>query len=157
MKFLKKLLIVSVAIVAASGCKKLDIAPTDRFSDLTFWNIDANVYNALNNNYSLLYNSSLYFDAEAISDNAYSPSGDLNVIASGNANSLTAKFANDWSSYYSAIKSCNIFLANVDKNTTLSAAAIALTLPNGMAMFRLLITMPRPKKHKPYPARPKQQ
>ncbi|RYU90525.1 RagB/SusD family nutrient uptake outer membrane protein [Mucilaginibacter terrigena] len=122
MKFLKKLLIVSVAVVAVSGCKKLDIAPTDKFSDLTFWQIDANVYNALYNNYSLIYNSGLYFDAEAISDNAYSPSGDLNLIASGNATALTAKFASDWSAYYSAIKSCNIFLANIDKNQTLPAA-----------------------------------
>jgi len=125
MNFFKKLLILSAATIAVSGCKKLDIAPTDRFSDLTFWTVDANVYNALNNNYSLLYNSNLYFDAEAISDNAYSPSGDLNVIASGNATSQTAKFANDWNSYYSAIKSCNIFLVNIDKNTTLPAATIA--------------------------------
>ncbi len=121
MEFFKKLLIVSVAVIAATGCKKLDIAPTDRFSDLTFWQVDANVYNALNNNYSLIYNSNLYFDAEALSDNAYSPSGDLNLIASGNATSQTGKFAGDWNNYYSAIKSCNIFLANIDKNTTLSA------------------------------------
>ena len=125
MKFLKKLLIVSVAIVAVSGCKKLDIAPTDRFSDLTFWKVDANVYNALYNNYGLIYNSGLYFNAEAISDNAYSPSGDLNLIASGNATSLTAKFEGDWGYYYSTIKSCNIFLKNVDQNTTLPAATIA--------------------------------
>ena len=116
---------MSVALLATTGCKKLDIAPTDRFSDLTFWTVDANVYNALYNNYSLIYNSGLYFDAEAISDNAYSPSGDLNIIASGNANAQTAKFAGDWNNYYSAIKSCNIFLNNVDKNTTLPAAAIS--------------------------------
>ena len=121
MKFFKKLLIVSVAVAAASGCKKLDIAPTDRFSDLTFWQVDANVYNALYNNYSLIYNSGLYFDNEAISDNAYSPSGDLNLIASGNATAQTGKFAGDWNNYYSAIKSCNIFLANINKNTTLPA------------------------------------
>ncbi|MES2268420.1 MAG: RagB/SusD family nutrient uptake outer membrane protein [Bacteroidota bacterium] len=125
MKFLKKLLIVSVAVVAVSGCKKLDIAPTDRFSDLTFWQVDANVYNALYNNYSLIYNSGLYFDNEAITDNAYSPSGDLNLIASGNATAQTGKFAGDWNNYYSAIKSCNIFLANIDRNTTLPAATKA--------------------------------
>ncbi|MBL4677129.1 MAG: RagB/SusD family nutrient uptake outer membrane protein [Mucilaginibacter sp.] len=121
MKFFKKLLIVSVAAIAASGCKKLDIAPTDQFSDLTFWQVDANVYNALNNNYSLLYNSGLYFDAEALSDNAFSPSGDLNVIASGNATTQTPKFENDWKYYFSTIKSCNIFLANIDRNKTLPA------------------------------------
>jgi len=125
MKFFNKLLIISVTVLAASGCKKLDIAPTDRFSDLTFWQVDANVYNALNNNYSLIYNSGLYFDAEALSDNAYSPSGDLNLIASGNATSQTGKFAGDWNNYYSAIKSCNIFLANIDRNTTIPAAAKA--------------------------------
>ncbi|RYF37660.1 MAG: RagB/SusD family nutrient uptake outer membrane protein, partial [Cytophagaceae bacterium] len=92
---------------------------------LSPWQVDANVYNALYNNYSLMYNSGLYFDAEGISDNAYSPSGDLNVIASGNANAQTGKFSGDWTNYYSTIKSCNIFLASVDRNTTLSAATIA--------------------------------
>jgi hypothetical protein len=125
MKFLKKLYIVSLTVIAASGCKKLDIAPTDRFSDLTFWKVDQNVYSALYNNYSLIYNSGLYFNPEAMSDNAYSPTGDLNLIASGNANSNTAKFLGDWGNYYSAIKSCNIFLADVDQNTTLGAATIA--------------------------------
>lgn len=125
MKILKKLLIVFVAVITVSGCKKLDIAPTDKFSDLTFWKVDENVYNALYNNYSLLYNSGLYFNAEAISDNAYSPSGDLNLIASGNATSLTAKFQNDWAFYYSSIKSCNIFLANIDQNTNLPAATLS--------------------------------
>jgi len=120
MNFFKKLSIIILAISAVSGCKKLDLAPTDRFSDLTFWQTDANVYSALNNNYSLMYNSSLYFYNEALSDNAYSPSGDYNLIASGNATASTAKFQNDWAYYYSTIKSCNIFLENIDKNTTLS-------------------------------------
>ncbi|QPH40858.1 RagB/SusD family nutrient uptake outer membrane protein [Pedobacter endophyticus] len=125
MKFLNKSLIIAAIILAIAGCKKLDIAPTDRFSDLTFWTVDINVTNALNNNYSLLYNSNLYFEPEALSDNAYSPSGDLNLIASGNATSLTAKFAGDWASYYKTIKSVNIFLENVDQNKTLPQATIA--------------------------------
>ncbi|RZL15250.1 MAG: RagB/SusD family nutrient uptake outer membrane protein, partial [Pedobacter sp.] len=125
MKFLHKKIMIALLVVAAAGCKKLDIAPTDRFSDLTFWTVDVNVANALNNNYSLLYNSSLYFDPEALSDNAYSPSGDLNLIASGNANALTGKFLGDWSNYYRTIKSVNIFLANIDQNKTLPAATIA--------------------------------
>lgn len=125
MKYLHKIFLTAVAVLAISGCKKLDIAPTDRFSDLTFWTVDVNVNNALNNNYSLLYNSSLYFEPEALSDNAYSPSGDLNLIASGNATSLTGKFQGDWASYYRTIKSVNIFLQNVDQNKTLPAATIA--------------------------------
>jgi hypothetical protein len=121
MKFLYKLLIVFLAATVATGCKKLDLAPTDRFSDLTFWTVDANVYSALNNNYSLLYNANMYFYNESTSDNAYSSTGDFALIASGNATSAQGKFLNDWTYFYSAIKSCNIFLANVDQNTNLSA------------------------------------
>jgi hypothetical protein len=125
MKFIHKTLIIAFTVLALAGCKKLDIAPTDKFSDLTFWTVDVNVSNALHNNYSLLYNSNLYFEPEALSDNAYSPSGDLNLIASGNATSLTAKFQGDWSTYYKTIKSVNIFLDNVDQNKTLPQATIA--------------------------------
>lgn len=124
MKNLTKLLIVFLTAAVATGCKKLDLAPTDRFSDLTFWGVDANVYSALNNNYSLMYNSNMYFYNEATSDNAYSSTGDYALIASGNATSAQAKFLNDWGYFYSTIKSCNIFLANVDQNTTLPAEQI---------------------------------
>jgi starch-binding outer membrane protein, SusD/RagB family len=115
-KFFIALLAVTVVV---SGCRKLDIAPTDQFSSLTFWKIDANVYNALYNNYSIMYNDGLYFNNEALSDNAVSLTGDLNLIASGAATSQTGKFLNDWGFYYSCIKSCNEFLADVGQNTTL--------------------------------------
>src|SRR6185437_13841130 len=120
MKFQTKISVILLAAMLVTGCKKLDLAPTDRFSDLTFWTIDANVYSALNNNYSLMYNSQLYFYNDALSDNAYSSSGDYNLIASGNATVGTAKFQGDWAYYYSTIKSCNIFLENIGKNTTLA-------------------------------------
>ncbi|WPU97196.1 RagB/SusD family nutrient uptake outer membrane protein [Mucilaginibacter sp. cycad4] len=124
MKILNKYFAIT-ALVLVSGCRKLDIAPTDAYSVLNFWSSDANVYNALNNNYSLMYNSGLYFAAEGLSDNAYSQTNtDLIQIASGNANAQTPKFAGDWAYYYATIKSCNQFLANVDKNTTLGAATL---------------------------------
>src|ERR1700712_577661 len=110
MNFLKKLFIAISAITAVSGCKKLDIVPTDRFSDATFWKVDANVYSALYNNYHLIYNSGLYFSNEALSDNAFSRAGDVNIISGGNATAATGKFAGDWGGYYSDIKSCNEFL-----------------------------------------------
>lgn len=125
MKNLIKLLIVFLTVAVAASCKKLDLAPTDRFSELTFWTVDANVYSALNNNYSLMYNSNMYFYNEATSDNAYSSTGDFALIASGNATSAQAKFLNDWAYFYSTIKSCNIFLASVDQNTTLGPAQLA--------------------------------
>ena len=102
MKLLNKLFIVIIIAIATSSCRKLNIAPTNDFSSLTFWKVNANVYNALYNNYSLLYNHTLYFNNEALSDNAYASSGDLTIISSGNGNTNTGKFLNDWSTYYSA-------------------------------------------------------
>ncbi|MBG6235576.1 hypothetical protein IWX76_002144 [Pedobacter sp. CAN_A7] len=125
MKFLIKIVTVFLAATVATGCKKLDLTPTDRFSDLTFWTVDANVYNALNNNYSLIYNSNTFFYNESTSDNAYSATGDYALIASGNATSAQGIFLNDWAYYYSTIKSCNVFLANVDQNKTLPAEVIS--------------------------------
>ncbi|WP_158994704.1 RagB/SusD family nutrient uptake outer membrane protein [Mucilaginibacter sp. L196] len=119
MKLLQKLFIVIIAATAVAGCKKLNIAPTNDFSSLTFWKVNANVYNALYNNYHLIYNDALYFNPEAVSDNAYAASGDLTSISAGTATATTQKFASDWGTYYSAIKSCNEFLANIGQNTTL--------------------------------------
>lgn len=120
MKSIKKLFITTLAVtVVVSGCRKLNIAPTDEFTNLTFWKVDANVYNALYNNYSIMYNDALYFNNEALSDNAVTLTGDVNIIASGTATSQTGKFSGDWTYYYSSIHSCNDFLANIGQNTTL--------------------------------------
>ena len=126
MKLLNKLFIITVLIaVIGSGCKKLNLAPTDRFTDLTFWQVDGNVYSALYNDYSIMYNDNLYFTEEALSDNAFSSAGDVTIISSGNGTPLTGKFANDWSYYYSSIKSCNEFLDGIKLNTTLPKDTVA--------------------------------
>lgn len=124
MKFLKKIYIIAIAALLITGCKKLDLEPTDTFSELTFWTVDENVNNALNNNYSLMYNSELYFYNDALSDNEYSNSGDYGVISAGFYTPSLGKFKNDWGYYYGAIKSCNLFLEGVDQNKTLPAAVI---------------------------------
>lgn len=124
MKYPTKIYLTALLFIAAAGCKKLDLAPSDRFSESNFWTIDNNVYNALNNNYGIAYNSNLYFYNEALSDNAYSPSGDVNAISAGIYTPSLAKFQQDWGYFYSAILSCNLFLENIGKNTTIDKAAI---------------------------------
>ncbi|HWZ04559.1 MAG TPA: RagB/SusD family nutrient uptake outer membrane protein, partial [Mucilaginibacter sp.] len=123
MRYYKKLFIAMLALIAAGGCKKLDLVPTNKFTDLDFWTTSVNVNNALNNNYSLMYNDNLYFFNDDMSDNAYSSSND--PIATGSFNASTPKFIGDWSFYYSGINSCNLFLANIDLNKTLGADVIA--------------------------------
>ena len=109
-----------------NSCKKLDLAPSDRFTELTFWQSNDNVNNALNNIYSGIYNSSNVFYNEAMSDNAFTKlginTGGVDALASGNFTPSLPRFQSDWAFYYAGIKSCNIFLENVDKNVTLTAA-----------------------------------
>ena len=124
MKLYKNIFTIGMVALLVTGCKKLDLAPTDTFSELTFWKVDANVNNALNNNYSLMYNSGLYFYNDALSDNQYSNSGDYNVISAGFYTPSLSKFRNDWSYYYSTIKSCNLFLEGIDQNETLPDATV---------------------------------
>jgi hypothetical protein len=129
MNFIKKISSLCVVFLAVVGCGPLDIAPVDRFTELNFWTAGENVNNALNNIYSGMYTSTLYFYNEALSDNAYtaqgSAAGNPEAIASGSFTSTLPKFQNDWSFYYQGIKSCNIFLTNVDQNTTLPSDVLA--------------------------------
>jgi hypothetical protein len=117
---------IILAASALSGCKKLDLAPSDRYTELTFWQVDDNVTSALNNVYNGIFSSNPYFYNEALSDNAYTrlgiSAGNVDAISSGSFTVDLNRFSSDWGNYYAGIKSCNIFLGNVDKNTTLPAA-----------------------------------
>lgn len=115
----------SALLLLATACKKLDLAPSDRYTELTFWQSDDNVNSALNNIYSGIYTSDRIFYNEALSDNAYTKLGvssGVDALSSGNFTISLPRFQNDWAYYYGGIKSCNIFLENVDKNTTLTAS-----------------------------------
>ncbi|RYY54438.1 MAG: RagB/SusD family nutrient uptake outer membrane protein [Chitinophagaceae bacterium] len=122
----KKIPFALLLLVAATGCKKMDLAPTDRYTELTFWKSGANVNNALNNIYSRLYTSGLFFYDEALSDNAYTrlgiSSGFQDQIASGNFTPTLSRFENDWGYYYTGIKAENIFLENADQTAEIETA-----------------------------------
>lgn len=129
MKNYIKLFIITLVVATASSCKKLDLVPTNDFTALNFYTTSVNVNNALNNIYSGMYYSDLYFYNDAMSDNAYtaqgSALGSIDVIAAGTFTSSLPKFINDWSFYYSGIKACNLFLAGIDQNQTLGTDVIA--------------------------------
>jgi hypothetical protein len=112
-----------VLLVATASCKKLDLVPTDRFTELNFWKSDENVSNALNNIYNGLYTSQPIFYNEALSDNAFTRlginSGLPDAVASGNFTPTLPRFERDWNFYYSGIKSVNLFLDGIEQNTTL--------------------------------------
>ncbi|MDQ6901390.1 MAG: RagB/SusD family nutrient uptake outer membrane protein [Bacteroidota bacterium] len=146
--FNKTNLIILFLVVVAS-CKKLDLKPTNKYTDDNFWQVNGNAFNALATCYNQQISGGFsrsssaaqaYFYNEALSDNAYCPL-DVNVgtptaISSGddaNFNPGINRVQYEWGSYYTNIRSCNLFLENVDKNTTLGSALIARM--KGEAMY----------------------
>src|SRR5215813_13462263 len=93
-------ILFSLAALVFSGCKKLDLAPSDRYTELTFWQVDDNVKNALNNIYNGIYYSNRFFYSEALSDNAYTrlgvSAGNVDAISSGSFTIDLDRFISDW-------------------------------------------------------------
>jgi hypothetical protein len=125
-KYSKIFFVVLVAISTQTSCTKLDYEPLNRFTENTFWLHTDNVNSMLNLVYEGMYSSQPYFYNEALSDNAFTrlgiSSGFPDAISSGNFTSTLERFRTDWGVYYAGIKACNIFLENIDNNTTLDEA-----------------------------------
>jgi hypothetical protein len=108
------------------ACQKLDLPPTDRPTDATFWQQSSDAANVLTTAYENLYNSEYFFFNETLSDNAYNKS-DVNGsnarnIAEGAYGTNQQRVTNEWSYHYSGIRKCNQLLANIDKISTLDAS-----------------------------------
>ncbi|MFD0767279.1 RagB/SusD family nutrient uptake outer membrane protein [Mucilaginibacter lutimaris] len=111
-------------LLSVSACKKLDLSPTDAFTNETYWTTTEKANTVLNRAYQQISNSGLFFSQEALSDNAYNGRGDNNgaaSIAAGTYDQSLGRFKSEWFDHYAGIKTCNIFLENVDKVTAMDA------------------------------------
>lgn len=119
MNFLKYSASIACVVLAsfATSCNELDLAPTNKFTDLNYWTSDAKATAVLSMAYSQMMTSSYFFADERLSDNLYEGRGnsDEKLITSGQANVTLSRFANDWSNCYAGIKTCHTFLENVDR------------------------------------------
>jgi hypothetical protein len=109
-------------LFSISACKKLDLAPTDRFTDVNFWTTKEKAMTVLNTAYSQMYRNDYFFYNEGASDNAYNGRGDNNGVASLAAGSYDAslgRIKEEWYYHYSGIKTSNILLENIDKVTAI--------------------------------------
>ena len=66
--------------------------------------------------YSQMFGANYFFANERLTDNLYEGRGnsDEKIITSGQADAALGRFANEWKSCYEGIKTCHIFLDNVD-------------------------------------------
>lgn len=125
MKILNNILIIAMISFTVSSCKKLDIAPTDRFTDITYWTTTEKADRVVNTAYSQITHPGFFFFNEALSDNAYNSRGDVEGVASiaaGTSDASLSRYKNEWNWHYTGIKTCNIFLENVDRVPNMDAA-----------------------------------
>lgn len=122
--YYKFILIIGLFFATIVGCKKLDLAPVYQMTELTYWVNKNNVDSFVNSAYNQMASSYTFFYDEGLSDNAYNGRGDaVNVtsISSGMADASTGRFKGQWNNAYRCIKTCNLFLENIDKAEGLDA------------------------------------
>lgn len=121
-----------------AACQKLDLPPTDRPTDATFWSQPSDAASVLATGYQNLYSSEYFFFNEVLSDNAYDKSdvdgSNARNIAEGAYGTNQARITNEWSFHYSGIRKSNQLLANIDKITGLDAGLKARYMAEARAL-----------------------
>lgn len=99
------------------SCNELDLAPTNKFTDLNYWTSPEKASSVLSMAYRQMLSSEYFFGDEKLSDNLYEGRGssDEKLITSGQANAALKRFSEDWKRCYEGIKTCHTFLENVDR------------------------------------------
>jgi hypothetical protein len=109
----------TVCLIATlfSSCNELDLAPTNKFTDLNYWTSPEKASAVLSMGYSQMFGAEQFFVNEKLSDNLYEGRGNSNekIITSGQADPSLGRFAGEWQKCYEGIKTCHTFLENVDR------------------------------------------
>jgi hypothetical protein len=123
-KIIQYTIILTVALLSLASCNDLDLAPTNRFTDANYWTSTEKAAAVLNMAYSQMFGSNYFFANERLSDNLYEGRGntDEKIITSGQADAALGRFANEWKNCYEGIKTCHIFLDNVDRVPNMDVA-----------------------------------
>lgn len=118
MNFLKYSTGIACLVLASfTSCNELDLAPTNKFTDLNYWTSDAKASAVLSKAYNQMMSSEYFFADERLSDNLYEGRGSTNEkqITSGLANAALGRFSEDWKRCYEGIKTCHTLLENIDR------------------------------------------
>ena len=99
------------------SCNTLDPLPTDDFTDANFWQSSANAEQMVNLAYSQMYSADKMFNDEALSDNVFEgrTNTDQRTIRNGMPMPTLGRFAGEWADAYGGLKTCHVFLANIDR------------------------------------------
>jgi hypothetical protein len=108
---------LSITIFLLAGCVGLDVVPTDKFTDETYWTSQEKASSLLSMAYRQMNNPGWIFRDERLSDNLYNGYGndETRIVANGQANTSNGLFNTVWGDAYAGIKTTHTFLANVDR------------------------------------------
>lgn len=111
----------TVLLLLFSSCNDMDLAPTDKFTEENYWTSAEKANMVLNMAYSQMTNNDYFFKTEALSDNLYEGRGFTaeKAISSGQADASNTRFSNEWKDSYAGIKTCHVFLENLDRIQTM--------------------------------------
>lgn len=115
MKLIKYLAIFAASAAVLSGCNDLEQPPTNQYTDANFWTPERAEY-MVNTAYSQMYDAGKMWRDELLSDNLCQTRGqdDMFAIRKGQALKTTGIFRSEWQTLYSGIKTCHVFLDNVE-------------------------------------------
>lgn len=109
-------MIILLGLLVAS-CKKLDLVPTDKYTEKNYWTSPEKANFVLNMAYSQMVNASYFFYNNVLSDDAYDGRGDAEgttSISAGVYDPSLGRLDDEWKFHYAGIKTCNTLLKYID-------------------------------------------
>ncbi|MGN0003765.1 MAG: RagB/SusD family nutrient uptake outer membrane protein [Sphingobacterium composti] len=112
-----------VTITSFMSCNTLDPIPTDRFTDETFWQSVENSEIMVNMAYNQMYSADKMWNDEALSDNLFEGRSNTaqRAIRNGIADPTLGRFADEWKQAYEGLKTCHVYMANIDRVPNMDA------------------------------------
>lgn len=116
MKLNKILTLTLLAASAMTSCNDLEQVPSNEFTDANFWTSPERAQYVVNMAYSQMYNAGRMWTDESLSDNMFDGRNvtDQRQIRRGMATPSLGVFSSEWSSLYGGLKTCHVFLNNID-------------------------------------------
>ncbi len=106
---------VCISCLIFMSCNKLDQYPLDLYTDINYWTSEDKANNVLTQAYNQMFVAYTIFQLESLTDNIYVMKGtDVCNIGMGLADAYNGFFSSRWNDCYQGIKTCNVFLENVD-------------------------------------------
>lgn len=115
-----------LGMIAFSSCNDMDPVPTNKYTDATFWQSADNAETVVNMAYNQMFSADRMWNDEALSDNVFEGRSNTSqrAIRNGTADPTLKRFADEWKDAYGGIKTCHVFLQNVDQVPDMDPALI---------------------------------